>query len=290
MIVKDNINCPFYKEDMMSSPEKTRRSNPPIVYAKGEKKTRDLIPTKKELIGKGVHGEVHEHRENHSLVVKKSLEDLTSEYEIGTSLDHPNLVKIHQIYVKNYGIKTKYSKTIYKMVMDKIEGLTVKFYYEKNQKIDNKTFCKLILEAKDCCHYLFHKKCAWNDLNRGNVFITAGTSKLRICDFGFWTNIDDSKERTLQLLMGSIQIVEKIVSISSLRGKIDRENRIKFPDTFFGENINEDVVIPRADYYKSESWMQKLKARVENMTDAELEIFLMNYFEDVLKSFEAALM
>ncbi len=69
--------------------------------------------------------------------------------------------------------------------MDKIVGTKCSGYYQGNvDKLSLEEVCKTLQQAKECCLYLFEKRVAWSDLNKGNIFITTAGKNLMLCDLG----------------------------------------------------------------------------------------------------------
>lgn len=265
-----------------------------MTYVKGAIKTRELIPTQKMALGRGKFAKVYEHREISSLVVKKSKIAMEKEFEIGTQLCHPNLVKVHQLYIKETP-----EGNIYKLVMDKIPGKTLSCYYYQSEKLSFEVARQLISQAQDCCLYLFKQKVSWNDLNDGNLFAISHPSQdewnLMITDFGAWSIMDDSPKRALYLLLGAMEAVGWIVKSSSFRANNkknpEQEHPIIFPPKFFGEQIRLIQIVSCFGPYAHENrpWMQRIKEKMANMKEEEgLEALLKDYFDEVLKAFDEA--
>ncbi|MEI6789583.1 MAG: hypothetical protein WCK42_00180 [Myxococcaceae bacterium] len=83
----------------------------PIKYRKFEQKTGELgISTDKIPLGKGESGTVYTHKQDPSLAVKKSGYDMSDEFEIGATLDHPSFVKSKALYVKKKADGSSLSK------------------------------------------------------------------------------------------------------------------------------------------------------------------------------------
>lgn len=240
----------------------TMHTKEPKPYTKDDIRTKDLIPTKKEL-GKGTYGTVYEHGKQASLAVKKTylqveyqnkkVFSIEEEFKLGSQLDHPHLVKIHDLYIKKYldGRKDKY-----KLVMDKIEGKTINSYAESGEKLSDETVKKLLQQLQNCCLYLFNKGIAWNDTNPDNIFITKEKNDLMLCDYGMWLMEENPQTRTLWLLYGAKTIVSYILNSSS-------------------KELTESISLP-----------EELYDKVATMEEDALRNFLSDYFDTVLKAFE----
>ena len=68
------------------------------------------------------------------------MDDMRKEYAIGFELDHPALVKTHQLYIKNLNCKEKH-----KLVLEKIDGKTVYYYLMSEDSIPIDTVIKVLL-------------------------------------------------------------------------------------------------------------------------------------------------
>ena len=262
-----------------------------ITYVKGEKRTKELIPTEKEPLARGSKGVVHVHRDDSKLVVKKmgGKEEIRDEYLIGAKLDHPNIVKTRKLFIKKYPDKTKY-----KLVMDRINGTPLtSFYHNSVKKLSKEEANSLLSQAKECCLYLFDQKVGWGDVNDENVIVTSDEShpekrNLKLIDFEYWKTIEDPQERALQLLLGSMEIAGWIVKSSFLRAhpdlvNRDREQAIIFPKEFFGCKINLSQILSTrgTGFYSKEKWMINLKNKISNMNENEIRDLLASYFSSI---------
>jgi hypothetical protein len=75
--------------------------NTVISYNKGEAKSSHFAPIGK-MIGFGLQGRVYEYQNQSHLAVKKSSDGLSREHDVGTSLNHPNIVKMGRLFIKEY--------------------------------------------------------------------------------------------------------------------------------------------------------------------------------------------
>lgn len=256
----------------------------PIIYFKGKTPTKELVPTQKDLYGLGNSGKIHLHLNDTTKVVKKCEEDMRKEYAIGMELNHSAFVKTHQLYIK----KNPNGKEKHKLVLEKIDGKTVYYYLRSEEKIPLDTVIKVLLQVEDCCRYLFTKQIGWADINDGNIFITKENNELKLIDFGRWNKISDPKKRTLQLLMGSMEIISWIVTSSTLvsQGSDDLSgNRFSFPVTFFKEQISlNQIYSDNIKEYKRCSWMQRLQKIIEEKPEKDRVNFISEYFMEVKKA------
>lgn len=247
-------------------------------YTKGEKRTQDLIPTHKEYIGHGINGKVYVHRDNNKLAVKKSTGSLKNEFEIGSLLNHPCLVKSHALFIKTLVTpeteEDSDTNEIHKMVMDKIEGDSLSAYKIHSNYIPNDKLEKLLYEALDCTQYLFEQRICWGDLNVGNVFITHD-NHLMICDFGFWEkDVFDKTKLILGLMSSFVDLIEGIIERSVLFNSFEGDSEelmisILFPKDFiFMKNL--------------ETFYSELTQKVKNQNKEELKNLLNEYLQHLL--------
>ncbi len=259
----------------------------PVVYKKWEIRTRDIIPTEKIPLGEGSSGSVHQHRTNTDLVVKKSYDklELEQEYEIGYRLDHPNLVKMHQLHIKEP--ETGESKK-YKLTMDKIDGKTLWSLRENQQQISPKVAVELVLQAKNCCLYLLDQQVSWEDLNPDNIFMTTKGNRLVLIDFAYWHKFPDLRTGAMELLLGSMAIAREIVTtVSGIHNKetSDAVQEMIFPKDFFGYEPPNNIpaLLERC---KKTPWVEDTLNKIAIMSEKEIETFFNNYFDLVIKALE----
>lgn len=245
----------------------------PIEYKKGEQQTRDLIPTEKTPLGKGQFGSVHPHKTNAGRVVKKSYNTLEHEYEIGNKLDHPNIVKVHQLHIKGYPEReTASGVTVpknYKMTMDKIEGGTLESLMNNQQKISPSQARTLLSQAQNCCLYLLDQQVAWADLNRGNIFVAHPDNRLVLTDFAFWHEDGDVKKRAKELLLGSMELAKNIViSLSAIENEeIEKAVlQIILPEELLGPPSYLNLNLLQINSGET-LWMNPILDKIDNMPE-----------------------
>lgn len=265
----------------------TEKNIEPISYIKGKIKTKELIPTKKEKLGKGTSGIVHVAKNDSSKIVKKSNINIEKEYKIGKKLNHINLMKTDQLYIKKYqnGKKTKY-----KLVAEKITGRQLSNIYNLNKKNSKDVTLKLIEQAKDlCCNYLFDENIVWKDVNAENLFIEKESNKLKIIDFGHWEEIEEPNEKTFSLLTGAMEICGWIVKTSTLRerGKQQElENKILFFESMMRDRPYQVMSISTS-FKNPTSWEASLIEEIKKTTNnQERKKLLADYFDHVYKTYE----
>ncbi|WP_055668927.1 serine/threonine-protein kinase [Desnuesiella massiliensis] len=102
--------------------------------------------------------------------------DVLTEADILKDLDHPCIPKIVDRFYED--------KKVY-MVMEYIEGMTLKEYTKKNSDLDIERFCQIILKICDIISYLhgLNPPIIYMDLKPSNIIITP-TEKIVLIDFG----------------------------------------------------------------------------------------------------------
>jgi serine/threonine protein kinase len=269
----------------------------PIIYYKDEKRTRDLIPAQKEWIGRGSSSKVYLLRDCSSKVVKKiwptsafkisTSYGVMNEFNLGVRLSHRHLVKYHLLFIKKNTHMERKVGDLYKLVMDKIEGKILRDF--QRSPISNETVVKLLSQAQNCCLYLYGQKVAWADVNPGNIYILQDNKELMLADFEFWATIENRKERALQLLLGSMELVGNMIKSSS-RKDDDKKYLILFPKDFFGEQIKLNRIASHdLKKYENDKWMKNMKTKIAAMeTDEEILSVLKEYFNHVIDAFNQA--
>lgn len=240
----------------------------PIEYKKGERKTQDIVPTAEKL-GEGASGRVYIHAEDNTLAVKKSQWNIEKEYGIGLTLDHPFLVKHHQLFIK----KDPSGKMKYLMVMDRIAGHSIQTIRNEGKKISYLQLLSLLPQFKECCLYLYNQNIVWDDVNNGNIFITED-NHLKICDFGRWSRENDPIQKTTSLLIRAKNIVGLLLSYSSFR---KAQNADEKKQLFIIEN---SIMEPKDILDGHGNFTSETKTAL-NAEDSRFEL-LNNYFEAVI--------
>lgn len=102
--------------------------------------------------------------------------DVLTEADILKDLDHPCIPKIVDRFYED--------KKVY-MVMEYIEGITLKEYAKKNSDLDIEKFCQIILKICDIISYLhgLNPPIIYMDLKPSNIIITPN-EKVVLIDFG----------------------------------------------------------------------------------------------------------
>jgi serine/threonine protein kinase len=234
-------------------------------YKKGETKTSDLVPTTKVLLGRGAFGDVFIHRNNPDLVVKKTRTSQISDFTIAKRLDHPNIVKIHQLFVKCYPQGPKK----YKLVMDRIYGEHLCKSY--GAKLPPETILGLMRQAKDCCLYLYDQGIHWADMHGENTYYDKIAQKLIVADFGFWSQTA-TPERTASHNIGEARrLLRNILAASTLPG-IPKARSID-------ASITKEIETITATNGKRED------AYFKGKTSQETHAIIEGYFDEVMQKF-----
>lgn len=258
----------------------------PIKYEKFKQKTWSFVPTDKRMFARGLSGKIYNHRYLEDCVIKKSFDNLENEYNIGIQVDHPNIVNIKKLFIKNNNQTTRY-----KLLMEKIEGQTFQNLYENSDILSLDIINKLLLQAQNCCLYLFDKEIAWTDINFGNIFLTK-TKDLKLCDLGLWSIEKDFKIRAQKLFLGSLEITGHL--IKNLLLKIDSKNEefvtgkaesaLIFPEEFFEKEIVEELIIGSyLSEFDSREWLVTIKNKIASMNENQVKNLLKTYFDLVIQ-------
>lgn len=301
----------FYSEVKINSEVKTNENlghepielfkkipgNSPIEYKNGENK--HIAPTDKKILGKTEISEVYGFKNKEQLAIKKfniradEKNDLR-EYEIGNKLNHPNLVKLHNLYIKKC-CKDDYVFYKIKIVMDKVKGTQLEKYIRyDNEKLSKEHAKALIKQARDCCTYLFDNGVVWGDVNAGNLFVEE-TGNLKIIDFGGWGIEENPIKRGMQLLLGSMEIVGWVVKGTvPLEGTRRELYQTKIsecisPKEFFGKELKLKQVFSRFGYTENVEWMKDIMSKLQLLKYDEIQPFLEQYFDSVINKIDAML-
>ncbi len=259
-----------------------------INYIKGETRTRDLkISTKNQKIyGKGAYGEVRGIKQKQEQVLKKTNQKdaLRNEFEIAKKIgDHPNFVRIDKLYIKKY----PNGRTQEKLLMEKIEGHELTQYC-LCEKLSSEEIISYLNTLKDCCVYLFKRGIYWRDLNAGNLMVLKDRSGIKLIDFGYWGEVENSELRAKVLFLGSLEIVGWMLKSSFMRKtSIDREKElgVQYPLKFFEKEVTppyQTYSLFRVDSYANADWMQLFCEKIKNGSDKEIIKILENYFDCVI--------
>ena len=100
---------------------------------------------------------------------------LRKEFEIGKTLDHPNIVTIFEMY--------RDEKLGNCLVMDYVQGRPLKAFFD--EKPSPRVQDKVIREILDAMVYYHSNQVVHRDLKSSNILITDNCDNVKIIDFGF---------------------------------------------------------------------------------------------------------
>lgn len=163
--------------------------------------------------------------------------------------------------------------------------------YGGRSKIPDQLIEKVLSQAKNSCLSLFDQKIGWMALDNKHILIDKDKENLILIDPGKWTTIKDSKERALQLLLGSMEIVGWFIKSSTLREgnqkDLDKENKIIFPKDFFEKKIDLGQIFSMYGPIEYKSELENIKTKIENAkNDDEIKAILADYFDQVIVEFK----
>lgn len=299
--------------------EKSDKGSPSDVvvshYKKGEQRTKDLIPTKKEPLAKGKSGQVFDlvnenkadrvlKKFNQEDPKEKKTKEALNELEISNQIGiHPNFVKFQGYYIKSYSNGTQK----HKIEMEKIQGKSITSMRSEYQYLTAEETDKLLTQIKDCSSHLLDKGIGWRDVNDGNIFITE-EKNLKICDYGNYKKIDEKKDCAIQLMLGQMEVVGWLIKASILKKKGIRhsdpdaqekiEHAILFPKKFFGKEVEGPNQILSLYSFKglvaiddsNKEWTEFISSKLSELkSDDEIKAFLGSYIDAVRSEFQNAL-
>lgn len=275
----------------------------PRYYKKGEEKTKDLVPISRE-IGCGDSGIVYQHAKDPHLLVKKDSHrwgdgNFKREYKIGIRIDHDNIMKTYQLFIKQNPSKEDKQS----LVIEKINGHEIISRVSKNRSYSPETISKLMGQVKSCLDYLFDKGISWNYLSGRNILLTDDTYDLKFIDLGGWGKLKDfSKDKNknytdfgVQLFFNGLAALKAVLGLHKLEKT--QSDAILFTNKFFkiplstSENKFKDatyyfqfqrdgdnISCPFCNYFEEE--LQKMGNNPE-----KIRAFFKSYFETVEKEF-----
>lgn len=279
--------------------------SPITSYEKGKEKTRMFVPTIKKNISSGgifnigvfVLDKEKLLKENPNspllqlnseLVVKKAMGEMYNEFEIGNTLNHPNIVHSHALFEKKI-IGNNTERVKHKIVMDKVNGTPLTTHFKRREKLPREVVEKLLESAKETCLYLFDKRVKWCDVNDGNIFVEEGTQSLKILDFGAWDREEDLAKLTYGLMLGSMEVVGWMLKSSHLYSE-GRNRRdifpVLYPDSLIGIDLKPPQILSIAgEIYRDLPIGKTIESAIqESANDPEkLKEYLASYFDQVLK-------
>ncbi|CDW84463.1 protein kinase domain containing protein [Stylonychia lemnae] len=153
-----------------------------------------------KLIGEGSYGVVHMAVDKKSLGQARAIKSIKklkesqflNEYDSLSQMDHPNIVKLHQVYQ---------DENDYHLDMSFCNGGDLSSYLKNLQgSIKEETCAKIVYQVLKAVSYIHKKGFAHRDIKAENILIQyqdCNDISIQICDFGFCSRIDmkeDSKD------------------------------------------------------------------------------------------------
>lgn len=249
------------------------------------KNAQKSVDSEKNCIGKGSEGRVYEIREHENLVVKKSGSPIENEYNISKKLTE-NISPSSHLFCKVYDNFIYDNHDL--IIMDRVFGKSMNYYYNSNEKISKAQAIKLINDARKACLELYAKGIIWVDINDGNIY-NQDSGSLKIIDYGCWEEMEDKNKLSYYLLIGSMELVGWIIKCSEIRknnevneNQRNKEYSIIFPQTFLEEGPRDQIMSYSHRYNKEIHWQEKLMEQIEKGNHEQL---ITSYFNDVIESF-----
>jgi serine/threonine protein kinase len=111
------------------------------------------------------------------------------EFEVMKSLRHPNIVKVHDLFVAPTMTKAY-------LCMDIVRGSTLQSAVETHGKLPEATMRPLFEQLASALSYLHCKRIAHRDLKPDNLLVRSSMDKLYICDFNCARKLADGSALT----------------------------------------------------------------------------------------------
>lgn len=241
-------------------------------FYKSEISSKKIVPIHKDqLIGEGSDSRIYAHGSNKDWIVRKENVGSTvsqNEFRIGKQLNHPMLVKFHEIYVKKYQGTNKEKRSI---VGDRMYGTVIRGNYDK-LSVSKEETKGLFMQLKNCAEYLFDHNIVWSDLHGGNIAYSK--EGLKLFDYGYWSENKDSTQKTIGLLVGAVETIDSVLAIS----RITKENleSIKSPPNYTSISISTS--------FNDQTLIDKLNS----MSNEEKKKFMCDYFDAAIEQLENA--
>jgi serine/threonine protein kinase len=116
-------------------------------------------------------------------------EVVRKEFQIMKSLNHPNIVKVHDLYFSP-------SMTKAYLCMDLVRGGTLQGAVEMHGKISEAIMRPLFEQLASALSYLHCKRITHRDLKPDNLLVSESLDKLYICDFNYARKLADGAALT----------------------------------------------------------------------------------------------
>ncbi|CAI2361515.1 unnamed protein product [Moneuplotes crassus] len=117
--------------------------------------------------------------------IKSNFESVMKEIQMMKSIDHPDIVKVLEIY--------RDSKKIY-LVMELVQGEELFDYILRKEKLREWETRKIIRQLVQIVKYLNSVKIAHRDLKPENIMINSKSLKIKLLDFGLSSYFEESKK------------------------------------------------------------------------------------------------
>lgn len=240
------------------------------MYVDGTISSKKIVPFEKnQKLGSGTEANIYRHEKNVDWVVKRKKATFGQEknfysqmeFIIGKKLDHPMLVKYHDIYIKKYLNSDKEKHTIVR------EGFSGELLDEKeNLRLDKEQLKLFLLQLKDCALYLYDHDIIWRDFHGKNIAYTK--EGIQLFDYGLWKESKNGLEKTNELIAHAMYAVETLLGVSNI-SQIDHEK----------------ITLPR-EYNLITSYQidPRMKEKIENLNNDEQKKFIGGYFDAVIRA------
>ncbi len=138
--------------------------------------------------------------ENLISTLKKIIARFKKEAEIFKKLNHPNIVKIHDI---NFVTLEKYRLDIPYLILEYIEGYTLRDFLGKHSPLDNRTMIRLSKEILSALSEIHAQKIVHRDIKPANILIEKNTERTVLIDFGLAKDISMNDQLSQSTIMGT---------------------------------------------------------------------------------------
>lgn len=119
--------------------------------------------------------------------IEKYRSKFRKEAEILSKFDHPNIVKVLDVFDEN---ETTYS------VMEYLEGGSLQAHIKKNHSLDEETAAKYTSQIADALGYMHDKHFCHLDVKPNNIMLNSDLSKVSLIDFGLSKRYSEDGQQT----------------------------------------------------------------------------------------------